>query len=56
MMQHIKSSGFPKTDEKVRVSETYLVGDMTFPDILKLEEEETHPLWEKSCVFRGTDL
>jgi len=49
-------SGVPKADKKVRVSETYLVGDMTFPDILKLEEEETFPLWEKPCVFRGTDL
>ena len=49
-------SGVPKVDEKVRVSETYLVGNMTFPDTLKLEEEEEVPLWEKPYVFGGTDL
>ena len=49
-------SGVPKVDDTVRVSETYLVGNMTFPDTLKLEEEEEVPLWEKPCAFRGTDL
>tara|TARA_Y100000817_G_scaffold314803_1_gene315230 strand:+ start:4830 stop:5189 length:360 start_codon:yes stop_codon:yes gene_type:complete len=38
-------SGVPNIDEKVRVSETYLVGTMTFPEILTLDDEEEPPLW-----------